>query len=487
MFIKIMDMLRLEEQLMSFGKADFLSDMEYIDGITIIDISGNILFSVKFNPVFNPDTKENCNEVVGKKLCEVFPNIKEQNSTLMKAMELGMPIYSNRQGVMDQFGNTIYTKNLSLPIKVNERIIGSIEVSKDLSKQKLARNNVVILDSQEFKKFKRVDKKLYSNKAYYTLDDIVSTNREIVEQKTFIKKIENSAAPIFIFGETGTGKELFAHAIHNASTRADKPFITQNCAAIPENLLESILFGTTKGSFTGASDNPGLFELADGGSIFLDEINSMPIYLQSKLLRVLQDGFVRRLGDKSERKADVRLISAANLPPKDCMRIGQLRQDLYYRLSVLTIKIPPLRERKDDIPVLLNFFINQYNVSLGKNIKMVSKEVYEYFKNYSWPGNVRELQHLIEYAMNIIEASENMIQMEHIQNRTEDLTEDVRTIETRITPLNEVIESVEKEMIKRAVKITEGNISKAARLLEIPRQTLQHKIRKYCLEEVPKS
>ena len=469
------------------AKTDFLSDMEYIDGITIIDTSGNILFSVKFNPAFHPDHKDDYDDVVGKKLSDVFPNIKEQNSTLLKAMELGMPIYSNRQGVMHRSGKVVYTKNISLPIKAYDRIIGSIEVSKDLGRLRASQNNVVMMDPEQFKSFKNPDKKLYSNRAHYTLDDIITANKEILDQKAFIHKIKDSSAPVFIFGETGTGKELFAHAIHNASNRADKPFITQNCAAIPDNLLESILFGTTKGSFTGAYDNPGLFELAEGGSIFLDEINSMPIYLQSKLLRVLQDGFVRRLGDKSERRVDVRIISAANMHPKDCLDVGQLRLDLYYRLSVLTLKMIPLRERKEDVQILLNFFINQFNASLSKNIKMVSKEVYEYLKNYSWPGNVRELQHLVEYAMNIAEPSENTIRMEHIEKRTEDMAGVGKTIpdegdlsETQVLPLNGVLESVEKDLVLRAVKLTGGNVSKAARLLEIPRQTLQNKLKKYC-------
>lgn len=464
---------------MAAGKADFLTDMEYIDGITIIDTSGDILFSVKFNPVFHPDQIDDFEDVVGKKLSEVFPNINEQNSTLIKAMELGMPIYSRRQGVMDRSGNTVYTKNISLPIKANDRIIGSIEISKDLDKQKQTPGSVVMMDPEQFKQFQNVDKKLYSNRAHYHLDDIITANKEILDQKEFIHKIKDSSAPVFIYGETGTGKELFAHAIHNASNRAVQPFITQNCAAIPDNLLESLLFGTTKGSFTGAYDNPGLFELAEGGSLFLDEINSMPIYLQAKLLRVLQDGFVRRLGDKSERRVDVRVISAANLHPRDCLKIGQIRQDLYYRLSVLTLKMIPLRERPEDIQILLNFFINQFNSSLHKNIKMVSKEVYEYFKDHSWPGNVRELQHLIEYAMNIADSSENTIRMEHIASRAEEITEDSKPDQIQITPLNQILESVERDMIERAVTLTNGNVSKAARLLEIPRQTLQNKLKKY--------
>ncbi|WP_312652245.1 sigma-54 interaction domain-containing protein [Aminipila sp.] len=467
---------------MSIGKNDFLNDMQYADGITIIDTFGNILFSVKFNPAFNPDKKDDNKDVIGKKLCEAFPNIKGQTSTLMRAMELGKPVYSNRQGVMDEYGNTIFTKNISVPLKANDRIIGAIEVSKDLSKQSL--NNVVIMTPDEFKGYKPMDKRLYSNKAHYTLEDIISGNKDVLEQKEFIKKIKDISAPVFIYGETGTGKELFAHAIHNASNRAERPFITQNCAAIPENLLESILFGTTKGSFTGAYDNPGLFELAEGGTIFLDEINSMPIYLQSKLLRVLQDGYIRRLGDKSEKRVDVRVISAANLHPKECLRNGQLREDIYYRLSVLTLEMIPLRKRKDDIQILLNFFINEYNISFSKNIKMVSKEVYEYLRGYSWPGNVRELQHLVEYAMILVDVSENTIHMEHIENRTEGMANDEQGhCEVQVSPLNSALESVEKDMIERAVKLTEGNVSKAAKLLEIPRQTLQKKIIKYNIEQ----
>lgn len=464
---------------MHMSKRDFLDEMQYIDGITIIDTSGNILFSVKFNPAFQSENKA-ISSVIGKKLYEAFPNIDEKSSTLIKAMEFGMPIYSKKQDVVDILGNKIFTRNISIPIKANERIIGAIEISKDLSAKSGKSSDIIEINPKIFKSLRPVEERLYSNKAKYTLDDIISGNKEIRELKEFIRKIGESSAPVFIYGETGTGKELFAHALHNASKRTDKPFIAQNCAAIPENLLESILFGTTKGSFTGAYDNPGLFELADGGSIFLDEINSMPIHLQSKLLRVLQDGFVRRLGDRTERRTDVRIISAANVHPRECLKKGQLRQDIYYRLSVLTMNIPPLRERREDIQVLLNYFINKYNALLKKNIIKVSKEVFQCFIEYPWPGNVREMEHLVEYAMNIVDDSDDTIRLEHIESRMESMNEESTLASADdIVPLGDAVAAVEKDLIARAVSLTSGNVSKAAKLLKIPRQTLQRKILQY--------
>lgn len=262
---------------MSVKGYDFFSQLGYIDGITIIDTSGTILFTVKFNPRFNPEIND-MDEIIGKKLFEIFPNINKTNSTLVKAMEHGMPVYKKCQRIIDIKGNKIDTMNVSLPIKSNGKIIGAIEISRDITRQKGVDNSTIELNPKMFNG-KVLKKHIKPDRAKYTLEDIVSDNNKIKELKHFVKKIADSTAPVFIYGVTGTGKELFAHAIHNCSDRANFPFIAQNCAAIPENLLESILFGTTKGSFTGAYDNPGLFELAEGGTIFLDEINCMPLHL----------------------------------------------------------------------------------------------------------------------------------------------------------------------------------------------------------------
>ncbi|MCT4605237.1 MAG: sigma 54-interacting transcriptional regulator [Marinisporobacter sp.] len=457
-------------------KQDFLKDMEYTDGITIIDRNGKILFSVKFNPWFHPEIVDG-EEVIGKNLNEVFTNIDENTSTLFKAMELGKPIHRKRQSVVNIEGTKIVTMNTSVPIKGEGRVIGAIEISKDITKQKEKQIHVIEMNSGLFNRMDEMKKHLGPDRARYTLEDIISNNTKMRELKYFVKKIAKGKASVFIYGETGTGKELFAHAIHHESTRANKPFIAQNCAAIPENLLESILFGTTKGSFTGAYDHPGLFELAEGGSLFLDEINSMPIQLQAKLLRVLQDGYIRRLGDGKERKVDVRIITASNMSPKKCIKEGYIRQDIYYRLATLSMYIPPLKERKEDIEILLNFFINKYNKELEKSIKKVSKDVYDVLMDYHWPGNVRELEHVIEYAMNMVDDMVDEIEIEHIENVMKVIEEDEVTMP--IQPLKEAIVHVEKKLIGEAIKKTKGNVSEAARLLEIPRQTLQRKIKNY--------
>lgn len=296
------------------------------------------------------------------------------------------------------------------------------------------------------------------------------------------KMVANSISSVLVYGETGTGKELFVQSIHNYSYRKNKPFIAQNCAALPESLFESILFGSVKGAFTGAIDKAGLFEQANGGTLFLDEINSMPINLQAKLLRVLQDGYVRRVGDSKDRKVDVRIMAAMNEEPMEALDKGHIREDLLYRLNVVSIKLVPLRERKEDISLYVNLFIKQYNQKLDKNVSGISKEVERLFYEYNWPGNVRELQHIIEASINMVD--KGLIEVRHlpiylsenIENR--DLKDNI----DEVKPLNEAIEELEKRMIINSLKKTDGNISKASNYLSIPRQTLHYKINKYNID-----
>lgn len=463
---------------------DFIMEMEYIDGITIIDDSGKILFTVKFNPIFNPEAKEK-EGVIGKTLYEAFTNLDDSSSTLIKSMMLGKPIKRKRQDIIDLHGKKIKTMNLSMPIKAGNKTIGAIEISKDITKITKGYDDSIKIDFSIFENMKNVDS-MSANRAKYDLDDIISKNKEIKEIKYQIQKLHDSCVPVFIYGETGTGKELFAHAIHNSSNRKNKPFVPINCAAIPEGLLESILFGTVEGSFTGAVDTPGLFEVAQGGTLYLDEINSMDINLQAKLLRVLEDGYVRRVGGKKEKQVDVRIISSSNVDVGTCIKQEMLRQDIYYRLCVMNITIPPLRERKEDIVLMLNYFINQYNMLLNKNITKVSKEVYDYFMYYDWPGNVRELKHIIEYVMNIIDKDENTIEMHHLESKIKEIelmSGDVSIdSDYTIKPLKPQIERIERIEIYKALKKTKGNVSQAARFLQIPRQTLQNKINRYNIE-----
>ena len=308
--------------------------------------------------------------------------------------------------------------------------------------------------------------------------------------RDYIPAAASCDLPVMIYGETGTGKEVVAQAIHNASRRSAKPFIAQNCAALPETLLESILFGTARGAFTGAEENKGLFELADGGTLFLDEINAMPVQLQSKLLRVLQDGRFRSLGGRRTKCVDVKVIAAINVDPLQAIRSGQLRQDIYYRLSMMSIRIPPLRERKADIRPFINLYVNKHNATFHKHIQYISRELAEWMEAYDWPGNVRELEHRIVSAMSRVAPSSQVLGLEDLEELPASgaqppfpLAEEGARPESPppLRPLRQAVREYERGLIQRALEAAGGNVSRAAQLLEIPRQTLCRRIQGYGL------
>jgi len=305
-----------------------------------------------------------------------------------------------------------------------------------------------------------------------------------------------------IQGETGTGKELFAQSIHNHSQRREQKFIGINCGAIPHDLLEGILFGTARGAFTGAIDKPGLFEIAHGSTLFLDELLAMPIDLQAKLLRVVQEKRVRRVGSTREIPVDVKIISSVSQNPRTAIRDNRLRTDLFYRLAVVMIKLPPLRERQDNMNELISHFIEKYNNSLGTTVTYISEEVLDLFSTYQWPGNVRELEHLIEGAMNMA-GREETIGIEHFtpgldcleqvdftcletpfslsgRSDSSHAEEPVKALEsTQPHNLARAQADREKSAIKAALSAAEGNVTKAAKNLGISRQLLHYKIKKH--------
>ena len=339
-----------------------------------------------------------------------------------------------------------------------------------------------------FKKITRVHKmmrKLVGNYAKFTFDDIVGSSEKMKECIRLAKIAARSSSNVLIYGESGTGKELLVQSIHNESNRKNESLVSINCAAIPSELIESELFGYEGGAFTGALKNGqiGKFELANGGTIFLDEIGDMPLHMQAKLLRVLQENQLVRVGGKDVIDIDVRIISATNKDLlKECKK-GNFREDLYYRLNVLYIVVPPLRERKEDIEELVYHFINKINIKIGRNIKGVSPEVIDCFMKYDWPGNVRELENTVERAMNIcsgeiIQLSDiaNFYEM-NIANKNNKIEEIKDSSNIRIISLEEV----EKEAIKNALIVTKGNISQAASALKITRNTLYNKMKKYGL------
>ncbi|TCN23161.1 sigma-54 interaction domain-containing protein [Mesobacillus foraminis] len=410
-------------------------------------------------------------EVIGKPILNIYPSLSEKSSTLLNVLKTRMPLYNKTQSFVNLHGKKIETVNTTLPIIVKGELIGAVEIAKDYSRLKELAERLVDIQ----KVLKQNTSKSPSHGAKYSFGDILTKNKSFIQTKEQAEKLAVSQSPIMVFGESGTGKELFVHAIHNASKRRNGPLIPQNCAAIPENLLEGILFGTSKGSFTGAVDRPGLFELADGGTLFLDELHAMPVELQAKLLRVLEDGAVRRIGSSKVISVDVRVISAMNINPLKAVEENKLREDLFYRLNVLTFEVTPLRERPEDILYLTEKFIGDFSRQLGKQEIRWNREVEGVFLNHSWPGNIRELKHTIEYMMNVCEGE---------SLNTNDLPALLRKTEKRINviqsdlSLKENLKRYEQGLIQRAMEESGGNIQKAARLLGIPRQTLQYKLKK---------
>ena len=457
-----------------FFKENMIEILDYLEeGLHIIDASGKIVY---YNSFAQKIDGVDVDKAVGRHLIEIYPSLNEETSTLLTVIRTGEPILRKEQTFVNYKGEKITTINSSIPIKSRGRILGAIEISKDITQVRELSEKIVDLQDQLYST--KTTKNPSRESAHFTFFDIVGQNREILRLKALSKKAAEADVPVLISGDTGTGKELFVHAIHNGSKRRHNPFITQNCAALPSNLLEGILFGTTKGGFTGAEDRPGLFHLADGGTLFLDEINSMPLDLQSKLLRVLQDGNIRRVGGTKIKNVDVRIIAATNVDPELAVQNKQLRRDLFYRLNVISFSIPPLRERLDDIEILTHFFIEKFNQRMGKSVKGVDREVLRIFKDYPWEGNVRELEHLIEGIMSLYDVE--MIQEDHIPPKIKkNLLQ--RPVEIREMALNKVMQETEKSLIQDALRQTENNITHASELLQIPRQTLQYKISKYKL------
>ncbi|WP_151075205.1 sigma 54-interacting transcriptional regulator [Flintibacter sp. KGMB00164] len=458
----------------------------YIDGITIINLEGEILFTAKFNDKFRAG--EQADELVGKHFLDVYENLDPETSTTIKAMERGVPAYVENQYLKTKGREGIRITSLSIPIKWGDRIVGAIDLStQEREPETHPESSPIRLTPADFSQGE-TQKLTDRDSAMFSLETMIAEDEKMQQIRDYIPVVAACELPVMIYGETGTGKEVVAQAIHNASPRRDMPFVAQNCAALPETLLESILFGTAKGAFTGAAENKGLFELANGGTLFLDEINSMPIQLQSKLLRVLQDGRFRRLGGKETVCVDVKVIAAMNTDPLQAIQQGQLRQDIYYRLSMMSVHIPPLRERKADIPAFLNFYINKHNATFHKNIEYVSRELISNLESYSWPGNLRELEHTIVYAMSHVSPHEHVLQVKDLREPLSTSPHPFLEHSSKkaqnpaaVLPLRQAVQEYESGLIRKALQAAGGNVSQAARSLQIPRQTLCRRIREYGL------
>lgn len=448
-----------------------LSLYNYVDGLIVTDKDGYIEYYLTYRPDISTLREK---DVLRKHITEIYPFLTEQSSSIMRVLHNGKPIFNEYQKLITYNGQILHVVNTTMPIKANDQIIGAIDVSRYVDSSYERRDIRLSLKEKE------------EEKTLYTVDDIITNSQNLKVIKNRIPMVAETDSSVLIYGETGTGKELVAQSIHMCSRRREKRFISQNCAAIPGNLLESILFGTTKGSYTGAENKPGLFEIANGGTLFLDEINSMEYNVQSKILRAIEEKQVTRLGGYEPIKIDVKIISAINVNPLQCVVEKKIREDLFYRLSVVQLNIPPLREREDDIPVLTAYFIHVFNEMMGRNIMNIDEEVEAIFRNYKWPGNVRELRNVIEGAFNV--ASGRLIQKKDLPDY---LTEPVaaQMVEQSMLSAEEcmfeegfslegTVSALEKKILEKALAATR-NQAEAARILGISRQTLNYKIIKY--------
>ena len=312
------------------------------------------------------------------------------------------------------------------------------------------------------------------------LGSLVGSSKKIQEVFRLIELVAPSTASVLITGESGTGKELVARTIHNLSPRKGKPFVAINCAAIPETLIESEIFGHEKGAFTGALERrAGCFELAEGGTMLLDEIGEMPVGTQAKLLRVIEDRKIRRLGSKVENAVDVRVLAATNKIPEDAVAKGELRNDLYYRLNVFNLHMPPLREHKEDMPELIRALLNELNARHGRNIGMVSEPVQQLFHNYAWPGNVRELRNTLERALIVCEGT--VIEVKHLPPAFGQVHKLHPVQEANAVRLGvgTTVEEAERLLILKTLEATNNNKTRAAEILGISLKTLHNKLKEY--------
>ncbi len=432
----------------------FTNSYGRIDAILIVNRDNIIEYSAMVT-----EDKEylRTDDILGKNLFEVYPELNEENSTHARVMATGRPVLNQKQTLTEPSGRRHTTITSTFPIENDGKLIGSIDLSVELPEQGEHRAK---------------------RRALYTIEDIVSQSPDMAEIKKKLLKIAENGSPVMVIGESGAGKELIVEAIHSHGKRKKKPFISLNCAAIPDALIESTLFGTVKGSFTGAENKKGLFELADGGTLFLDEINSMSPELQAKLLKAAEEQQYMKIGAEQYTEVDVRLISAMNVDPETAIESGKIRRDLFYRLSVVQILVPPLRKRKEDIPLLISHFISVYNEKMGKSVQGISPFAEKVLRDYRWPGNVREMKNVMESAFNLVDGETIRLTdlPDHLISGSGMLGESSSPPDSDCS-LAEMMNRYEKEILEKTLK-SAASLNQAAAKLQITRQALKYKIQK---------
>ncbi len=433
-----------------------------IDAMMIVR-SDNI---IEYSAVLSKDHSHlETENVIGMSLFDAYPTLTEETSTHSRVMRTGKPVINEKQITVDFRGRKEVMITSTFPIESNGKIIATFDISKIEPKCP----------------------KFHQQKNFANINNIISVSSEMDDLKNKIRKIAVAECPVMVVGESGTGKQLVAESLHSLSPRHNKPFISLNCAAIPENLHESILFGTTKGSFTGAQNKKGVFELADGGTLFLDEANSMSLEIQAKILKSVEEKSYYKVGGEKLISVDVRIISAMNIDPEAAVKNGTFRLDLFYRLGVIKLDIPPLRKRPRDIVLLLDYYLNYYNKAMKRNIVGFSDITKDILYKYPWLGNVRELKNAIEYAFNVDE--DDIICQEdlpsNIMNYEPQLTffdrPNNKMVDVEKEGLSAIVGQYEKGLIENVLKMSKS-LNAASSNMKITRQALKYKIDKYGID-----
>lgn len=473
-FRDISTVLRLAEEVTNLREVRIMSDAIFRstqDAISVVDENG---IGVQINPAYTRVTGLRPDDIIGKP-CTV--DISSGDSIHLEVLRTGRPVSGHRLRVGPARKEVVID---AAPIIVDGVIKGSVAVLKDVTE--LLRLHDQLADAQ------RTIRKL---EARYTFDDVVGIDSFFVEVREKARNAAMTPATILLRGESGTGKELFAHAIHNASVRRNAKFIRVNCAALSESLLESELFGYVEGAFTGArkGGRRGLFEEAHGGTIFLDEVGVMNLNTQAKLLRVLQEREIRRVGGTDAIPIDVRVITATNLDLKREVEEGRFREDLYYRLHVVPITIPPLRRRKEDLQIIAYTLLRKINQEYGRAIDSIDEEAFRMLGSYEWPGNVRELENVLRRAVVAMVPTDTTIRKRHIPELERsssafgdavfDLT--IAVVDSE-APLSDVVAKAEADYIAAVLDRCGGNRTKAAHRLGISIRNLQYKLKRHKLQ-----
>jgi arginine utilization regulatory protein len=442
------------------------------EGVIACDSEGKIIF---YNRCLEKLEGRSMAEILGKHLTEVY-EVTPENSEQLTVLKTGKPILDENLNYIAN-GKEMHVVSSTFPLKDKNATIAVYSVSRDITGIRS-----LLLRSIDIQGKSRNDfgKETLKNGTKYCFSDIVGTSNSISKVLSEAHKAAASSSPVLVYGETGTGKELFVQGIHNAGINCKEPFVAVNCAAIPESLLESLLFGTVRGAFTGAEHSPGLFEQAGRGTLYLDEVNSMKTSLQAKTLRVLQEMKIRRVGAQNETPIHCRVISSTNVDPWQCVEENKIRKDLFYRLAVIQIYLPPLRDHIEDLQSLVDHFLTKYGRIFGKQVTIVSDQLLKVLKEHTWPGNIRELEHLIENSLAMMEEEDCVLTIDKIPQPL--ISRSNKRFSKNLignkSTLAEILANVEKRTILNSLNMHDWNVSRAAKYIGIGRQNLQYRMNK---------